>query len=285
MIPFVPSHYRIRIRPDLANCTFSGRVEIEGFLARETDLVELHSRELEIVECALGGLAGTPCRWVADAEERLWVTLPQPTQGPITLGLAYRGMINDQMVGFYRSRFRSAEETGVLALTQFQESDARRAIPCIDQPDAKAVFEVELELSGAMAALSNTPVKEELSLQDDRRVVRFQPTPKMSTYLLFFAVGPFARRVGSRFGLDPCRRANILDATVCTWPFLLPYCIPTILAAGASASGEAAGMPRISPLQAGLYNFHSWALLAVVVVAILTGYGRQRRSTQQEADT
>jgi len=95
------------------------------------------------------------------------------------------------------------------------------------------------------------------------------------------AVGPFARRVGSRFGLDACRRANILDATVCTWPFLLPYCIPTILAASTSASGEAVGMPRISPLQAGLFNFHSWALLAVVVVAILTGYGRQHREMRR----
>jgi len=92
------------------------------------------------------------------------------------------------------------------------------------------------------------------------------------------AVGPFARRVGGRFGLDACRRANILDATVCTWPFLLPYCIPTILAASASAAGAAAGMPRISPLEAGLFNFHSWALLAMVVIAILTGYGRETRT-------
>ncbi|MCH7664359.1 MAG: hypothetical protein IH936_00300 [Acidobacteria bacterium] len=92
------------------------------------------------------------------------------------------------------------------------------------------------------------------------------------------AVGPFARRVGGRFGLDACRRANILDATVCTWPFLLPYCIPTILAASTSTSGAAAGMPRISPLEAGLFNFHSWALLAMVVIAILTGYGRETRT-------
>jgi Na+/H+ antiporter NhaC len=101
------------------------------------------------------------------------------------------------------------------------------------------------------------------------------------------AVGPFARRVGSHFGLDACRRANILDATVCTWPFLLPYCIPTILAASTSASGEAVRMPRISPLEAGLFNFHSWALLAVILVAMLTGYGRKRlpgRSEQSNLD-
>ncbi|MFQ5527308.1 MAG: Na+/H+ antiporter NhaC family protein [Thermoanaerobaculia bacterium] len=94
------------------------------------------------------------------------------------------------------------------------------------------------------------------------------------------AVGPFTRRVGGRFGLDACRRANILDATVCTWPFLLPYCIPTILAASTSAAGEAVGMPRVSPLEAGMWNFHSWALLAVVLFAIATGYGRGRSTTE-----
>ncbi len=87
------------------------------------------------------------------------------------------------------------------------------------------------------------------------------------------AVGPFVRRLGERFGITPYRRANLLDITVCTYPFLLPYCIPTILASSLTADPE---LQRISPLQAGLHNFHSWALLAVIVIAILTGYGRDR---------
>ncbi len=85
------------------------------------------------------------------------------------------------------------------------------------------------------------------------------------------AVGPFTRRVGERFGLDPYRRSNLLDVTVCTYPFLLPYCIPTILVASLIAGS---GPVRISPLAAGLHNFHSWALLIVIVIAVLTGYGR-----------
>ena len=91
------------------------------------------------------------------------------------------------------------------------------------------------------------------------------------------AVGAFTRRLGERFGLDPYRRSNLLDVTVCTYPFLLPYCIPTILIASLTAgstvspSGEAV---RLSPLAAGLYNFHSWALLLVIVFALMTGYGR-----------
>jgi Na+/H+ antiporter NhaC len=77
------------------------------------------------------------------------------------------------------------------------------------------------------------------------------------------AVGRFTREAGERFGLSPYRRANLLDTTVCTYPFIVPYCIPTVLAASMTAAGEAAGLPRLSPLTIGLVNFHSWALLAV----------------------
>jgi Na+/H+ antiporter NhaC len=86
------------------------------------------------------------------------------------------------------------------------------------------------------------------------------------------AVGRLTREAGSSFGLGPYRRANLLDVTVCTYPFLLPFFIPTILASALTAGLDPA--PRLSPLQAGLYNAHSWALLTVIVLAIITGWGR-----------
>jgi len=92
-------------------------------------------------------------------------------------------------------------------------------------------------------------------------------------------VGRFARETGEAAGIDRYRRANILDMTVCTYPFLLPFFIPTILAASTTTAGAEFGLPRISALQVGMYNFHSWALLAVVVVAIVTGWGRRAVST------
>lgn len=88
-------------------------------------------------------------------------------------------------------------------------------------------------------------------------------------------VGELARRSGERFGIGAYRRANLLDVTVCTWPFLLPYCIPTILAASTTAAGAGAGMPRVSPLAAGLANLHSWGLLVMVLLAVVAGYGRR----------
>lgn len=92
-------------------------------------------------------------------------------------------------------------------------------------------------------------------------------------------VGSLARDVGEHAGVGPYRRANILDVTVCTYPFLLPFFIPTILAA--SMTADVAGMPRVSPWDAGLHNIHSWGLLLVLLATI--ALGRRERESVDEA--
>lgn len=91
-------------------------------------------------------------------------------------------------------------------------------------------------------------------------------------------VGPLTRSVGESAGVGPYRRANILDVAVCTYPFLLPFFIPTILVA--SMTTGVTGMPRLGPLDAGLHNVHSWALLAVLLASILT----RRREREPRAE-
>ncbi len=88
-------------------------------------------------------------------------------------------------------------------------------------------------------------------------------------------VANFTREIGSRYGIRPYRRANLLALTVSSHPFILPYFIPVILAASMSASGAEFAMPRLSPYVIGLRNFHSWMLLVVVIFAVATGYGRR----------
>jgi Na+/H+ antiporter NhaC len=94
------------------------------------------------------------------------------------------------------------------------------------------------------------------------------------------AVGGFARRAGERFGISRYRRANLMDITVCVFPFVLPYMIPTILAATATASGEEFGMPRLGPFAVGMANFHSFGLFVVMLFAIATGWGSDRGTPQ-----
>ena len=103
--------------------------------------------------------------------------------------------------------------------------------------------------------------------------------------MAILAVGDLVRRAGRSAGIGRFRRANLLDMTVCTYPFLLPFFIPTILASSATGSGEPYGIPRVSALEAGLANPYSWALLCVLVIAILTGLGRtEADSTQDPTD-
>jgi len=91
-------------------------------------------------------------------------------------------------------------------------------------------------------------------------------------------VGDFAKETGERMGLSAYRRANLLDMTVCTYPFALPYFIPTILAASATASGAGFGMPKLSPWTVGIHNAYSLILFVVVIAAMVTGYGRGERA-------
>jgi Na+/H+ antiporter NhaC len=91
-------------------------------------------------------------------------------------------------------------------------------------------------------------------------------------------VGDFTRQTGEAFGIHPYRRANLLDVTACTFPFLLPYCIPPILAASTTAAGTSFGLPRISPLAVGMANFYSWGFLLILIFAIVSGYGRAWRT-------
>ena len=95
------------------------------------------------------------------------------------------------------------------------------------------------------------------------------------------AAGPLVKKLGEEAGIGRLRRANLLDTTVCTYPFLLPFFIPTILASSSTASGEAFGVPALGALEIGLRNVYSWALLAIILLAIVTGWGREDSKTPQ----
>lgn len=89
-------------------------------------------------------------------------------------------------------------------------------------------------------------------------------------------VAEFSNKTGTKMGIPPKRRANLLSLVVCVFPFLLPYFIPVILMANMTSSGAAYGIPPVAPLEAGLYNFTAWGLLGVLIVVLLSGFGRSR---------
>lgn len=109
--------------------------------------------------------------------------------------------MNNDMAGFYRSRYKpeatpaaSVPKVGefhFMFSTQFESCDARRAFPCFDEPNLKASFDVSIEIPEDQVALSNMPEKAVKESKDGRKVVSFERTPVMSTYLLAWAFGDF----------------------------------------------------------------------------------------------
>ena len=96
------------------------------------------------------------------------------------------------------------------------------------------------------------------------------------------AVGKFSRQTGEKFRVSAFRRANLLDMTVCTFPFLLPFMIPTILTAFTTATSDGSGMPQLTPFQIGPYNFYSWGLLILLGAALFLGYGHDKQGAVNE---
>lgn len=188
-----PLRYAIHITPDLDQYLFKGQVTIDLEATAPAETIILNLLELAIWQCRLReGEQWRDLAFAVDpARETLAIELPHAVSGPITLQIDYQGVINDKMGGFYRSRATIDGKTHRLAVTQFQESSARQAFPCMDHPLHKAVFDLTMTVPSHLTVIANTlPVKEEPVDEGHRRVV-FGSTPKMSTYLLFFGLGPF----------------------------------------------------------------------------------------------
>ena len=199
MRQLTPINYKIHLAPDLDTFQFAGQVNITLKTDEPINQVCLNVLELAIWKCELITKKQTePCSFAMDPKKQeMRVTFPESVEGEIELCINYRGEINNKMAGFYRSVYRLEGKEKHMALTQFQESDARRAIPCFDHPAAKATFDLEMTIDDQLTAISNCPVKKETASGNHKKSVVFEQTPYMSTYLLFFSVGEFEFREDS----------------------------------------------------------------------------------------
>jgi aminopeptidase N len=188
-----PENYALQIRPDLANFSFSAEVTIRLTASDPVSDLTLNAKELAVWSCrVLTDGQFEECRFMLDPSgEMLRVDFPEKTDGSITVKIDYEGKINDLMAGFYRSRYVEAGVDKYIAVTQFQESDARRVMPCMDNPLFKATFDIEMVVDEKLEAISNEVPIEKKKVGSAKKLVKFRQTPKMSTYLVFMGTGDF----------------------------------------------------------------------------------------------
>ena len=189
----IPSRYDLRLEPDLTNASFSGRALIALLVTQPTSEIVLNAAELDVTSVALLGDQGDQREAKIELDEpleRCRLRLDRPiAPGAWQLTLAFAGKLNDKLRGFYRSTYKGADgPPHLLAATQFEATDARRAFPCWDEPDWKAVFAATLVIEPDLTAVSNTRVVGE-TVERGKKIVQFADSIKMSTYLVAFVVG------------------------------------------------------------------------------------------------
>jgi aminopeptidase N len=200
----VPEHYQLRVVPDLRQETFAGEVAITIRILQPTSRLVLNAAELTITSASLTATGRTvPVGATLDpTTETLSLALPEVVQpGLVELHIAYTGVLNRQLRGFYVSEANGRK----YAVTQLEATDARRMFPSFDEPAFKATFEVTAVIDTADTAISNGPVvATEAGPTPGKQTIHFATTPKMSTYLVALAVGNFVCQKGTA-GATPLR--------------------------------------------------------------------------------
>jgi puromycin-sensitive aminopeptidase len=192
----VPSHYALIFTPDLAVGHFEGTADIDATAHEPTSVVSMNALDLDIhrATCTVGGREVEVTTQFDAENERLHLHLGEVVpSGPLRIHLEFSGGLNDRLRGFYRSTFvDDAGAEQVLATTQFEATDARRAFPCWDEPDFKATFAIAMIVDEHSTVVSNAAETRSVALPDGRRRVEFATTMPMSTYLVAFIVGPLS---------------------------------------------------------------------------------------------
>lgn len=185
---------------------FTGHSTVAFRCVKETDLIIIHSNKLNLTSfegyhAKLRGLNGVTApglkdTWLEIPTQYLVVQLDSPLQAGSTYELftEFLGELADDLGGFYRSEYTEDGVKKVVATTQMQPTDARKAFPCFDEPAMKAVFHMTLIHPHETVALSNSMNYDPLNItMEGHNLIQtsFEPTEIMSTYLLAFVVSDF----------------------------------------------------------------------------------------------
>ena len=186
--------YDIVINTVKSDDTYTASVEIIFNIDEQTKEIELDSKGLKIIKCDFYSESheNQPSLNFKTKNNKLVINSCSKFEKDknAKLKIEFEGKIADDLKGIYASKYlsNSGKEEKLIS-TQFEPTDARNAFPCIDEPNYKAKFNLTLIIHSNLTAISNMPIEKTKNLNEKETQIKFQETPIMSTYLLFFAIG------------------------------------------------------------------------------------------------
>ncbi len=197
----VPTHYTLKLTPDIKTASFSGVESIDVNIKQPTRSITLNAAQIEFQSVVVypKGSKQTAAVSLDTKKQQATFTFPkQLAAGNATLSIHYTGILNNELRGFYLAKSAHHE----YAVTQFEPTDARRAFPSFDEPAFKATFSITLVADKNDTAISNSPIVSDTPGPNaGKHTIEFGMTPKMSTYLVAFLVGDFQCTAGSSDGV------------------------------------------------------------------------------------
>lgn len=193
---FKPVNYKILVSPDIENSSFKGMVTIRGELrGKPRKRITLHQKGLKIFSAQVTKVEKDKSSDVEivrinnqNSFDEVRIHLNTKIYpGSYLITLEYSGRITETMHGLYPSYFDKDGKKQVMLSTQLESHHAREVFPCIDEPAAKATFDLSITSALDKEVLSNTPIKKIAKSKNSKTTV-FETTPIMSTYLLAFVI-------------------------------------------------------------------------------------------------
>ncbi len=169
---------------------FDGIVTISGSLMADSDYIAVHAKDLEIKSIIVDGKSAN---FTAHNNDELQIRQTGLQQGSHIVVISFSGQITDPMHGLYPCYFEHNGIKKELLATQFESHHAREVFPCVDEPEAKATFDVCLTTEPNITVLGNMPIKSQVN-EGEQLVTTFQTTPRMSTYLLAWVIGELHKK-------------------------------------------------------------------------------------------
>lgn len=193
----IPVNYALEFEPIFKNFTFNGKEIITIICKEHVNSITLHCAELKIKSCHVihNGISEKAITKTDAKKEELTIIIKNKIKGNAFVEIEFTGELNDRLLGFYRSQYKQNGKTKYLATSQFEASDARRAFPCWDEPEAKATFDISIIAENKFTAISNMPITSKKKMKN-KTLYKFAKTPVMSTYLVYLGVGEFEYLAG-----------------------------------------------------------------------------------------
>lgn len=185
-----PLRYRTELTVIPDQDPFTGEVEIDLRFAKSTALLWLNAEKLTVKEAILtAGAEKLAAKVISKSNDYIGFAFAHPVgPGEGTLRVSYQGEISRQDT---RGIFQRKDGDHWYVYTQFEETAARRAFPCFDEPGYKVPWQLTLHVKRNQEALSNTPIASETNTEDGMKTVKFAETKPLPSYLVAFSVGDF----------------------------------------------------------------------------------------------